>query len=198
MLTKNRDAILGTDCKLVTVDQLETFFHAATCGSLCVVPKIFLIDACRGNRKEKVYKSEPTGGMVTKNSSENLRSLTRAPSATDSRDFLIVYASTNGKVAYTDDNKGSQMTQMFVKLTNEADINTPFTKIIQAVKANLQQADSPQTVESIDRLPRDYYIKRYIYHTSLLIELLYRISDFTFLEIHQQKIFKHCTTKFAA
>ena len=198
MLTKNRDAILSTDCKLVTVDQLETFFHAANCRSLCGVPKIFLIDACRGNRKEKVYKSEPTGGMVTKNSSANLRSLTRAPYATDSGDFLIVYASTNGKVTYTDDNKGSQMTQMFVKLTNEADNDTPFTKIIQAVKANLQQADSPQTVESIDRLPRDYYIKRYIYHTSLLIELLYRISDFTFLEIHQQKIFKHCTTKFAA
>ena len=171
-LVKNRGAVLGTDGKTVSIHELETYFHAAKCHSLRGIPKIFMIDACRGNKTEKVLKSEPIGNMATKKSSASLSSLVSTKPVTDSVDFLIVYASTHGKVAYTD-SKGSQMTQAFVEVTSKADTNTTFTKIIQKVKARLQQTDSPQTVESVDRLTRDYYIRRYITAlNSLLIELL--------------------------
>lgn len=159
-LVKNVAAVTGTDGKLVTIHQLETFFHASKCRSLRGIPKMFLIDACRGNCAEKALNPEPTGSMATKRSSVSLNSFANIEPVTDSGDFLIVYASTYGNVAYIN-SEGSQMTQAFVEVTNKANSGTSFTKIIHKVNAKLQQSNSPQTVESWDRLPRDYFIKRY-------------------------------------
>lgn len=165
-LVNNKDAVLGTDGEAVEIHYLESFFHATNCPSLHGVPKIFLIDACRGGKKEKGFtpKLTQSGGITTKSSATSLTSLTNTTSGTDSGHFVIVYASTYGNVAYYARNRGSHLTQTFVRVTTEASPDKTFTKIIQEVKARIQRSvHGHQTVESVDRLTRDYFIKRYFY-----------------------------------
>lgn len=160
LANKNVAAVIGTDGKAVTIHQLKAFFHESKCRSLQGVPKIFLIDACHGRTNEQALNPEPRDWMATKASSGSLTSLPSKEPATNLGDFMTVYASSYGNVAYAD-SRGSQMTQAFVEATNRAGTDTPFMKIIQKVKAKLQQSDTPQTVESTDTLSRDYFIKRY-------------------------------------
>ena len=86
---------------------------ASNCPSLHEIPKIFLVDACRGNRQERVFHPKSTGSMATKSSDISLSRHASTESGTDSGHFVIVYASTHGNVAYTS-HRGSQLTQTFV------------------------------------------------------------------------------------
>ena len=159
-LVDNKDVIIGTDCKPVTIHQLKCYFHATNCHSLHGIPKIFIIDACRGGKREEAYNPQPTGGIDARISSVHLNNLASATPGTDSAHFMIIYASTHGNAAFTERNRGSKLTQTFVAVTNEADYDTPFAKIIQKTKAKIQETNPCQTVESVDTLTRDYLLKR--------------------------------------
>jgi hypothetical protein len=141
-----KEAVLGTDCTPVTIHQLQTLFDATSCPSLRGVPKIFLINA----QKSKKVSTEATGSAAT--------------------DFMIVQVQvhvrvpTQGKQASTesDHDQGSTCTlaQAFVEATKKADPSTPFTEIIQRVKAAIQESNSDQIVQLVDTLTCDYFIKR--------------------------------------
>ena len=159
-LVEEKEVIIGTDNKPVTVNDIESFFHASKCPSLCRVPKIFLIDACRGDRREGVYSSPFHDTMIQKSSFTQTH-CRRAVSTTDSSDILLLYAATRGYVSFTT-YRGSRLTQTFVEVTDQANPDKSFTQIIQEVKARIQKSDcGHQTVESVDRLTRDYFIKKY-------------------------------------
>ena len=160
-LVDNKEAVLGTDSETIEIHYLESFFHASNCPSLHGVPKIFLIDACRGSQQEKAFKPKLTGGTATKSSGTSLTHLSSAVPGTDSAHFAIVYASTYGNVAYTT-NRGSHLTQTFVRVTTEASPDRTFIEIIQEVKTRIQASNTRQTVEVVDRLNRPYYIKRFV------------------------------------
>ena len=158
----HRPAVLGTDGTPVVVNDLESFFYASKCKSLNGKPKIFLIDACRSSQEEKTFNPASTSGMITKESSTSLSHLERVEIRSDSVDFLIVYAATDGHVAFATD-KGSYLTQAFVKVTSKADETDSLQEIIRKVKVEVHDQDrtAHQTVESIDRLTHKYLIKRY-------------------------------------
>ena len=156
----NKSAVLGTDSEAVVVQDLERSFYASNCNSLHGKPKIFLIDACRGSQEEKTFNPVSTSGMTTKKSSTSLRRLDRVETRSDSADFLIVYAATDGHVAFTTD-KGGYLTQAFVEVTSKADKTDSLQEIIRKVRVKVQYRNAHQTVESIDRLTRRYLIKRY-------------------------------------
>ena len=50
-------AVYGTDCAQVQLHRLQEKFYTENCNSLAGVPKVFLIDACRGDKEEKRYHS---------------------------------------------------------------------------------------------------------------------------------------------
>ena len=154
-LSDNREAVLGTDDVSVPIHQLERLFHASNCRSLHEVPKIFLIDACRGNVREMAYSISGARTL----SANNIAQPARAEPVTDSMHFMIIFASTHGNVAYTT-NDGSHLTQTFVTVMNEAGPDTPFKLIIQEVRDRVQTFADHQTVETVERLTRDYFIKR--------------------------------------
>ena len=139
-------AILGTDGKPVTIHQLENLFCPKNCPSLCDVPKIFMIDAIQDSQEEKHFITKLTEGKK------------RLAYRTDMAQSTIIYASTYGRVALL---SGSQFTETLVKVIAEATPNTSFTQIIQEVKARIQRSNTCQTVEVVDKLTCDYFIKRY-------------------------------------
>ena len=159
-MVKEGQAIVGTDNKTVMMKDIESFFHATKCPTLHQVPKIFMIDACRGNQQERAY-SEPqfhdTSRLVPKSAGQNTHN--RRSAKLDTSNFLLVYASTHGHVAYSTE-RGSLLTQTFIEVTNEAADDKTITEIIREVKARVQE-HGQQTVESVDRLTHEYFMKRY-------------------------------------
>ena len=160
-IAKGNEVIMGTDSKPVTMNDIESSFHATKCPTLRKMPKIFLIDACRGNQQERAYsepQSHDTSSLLPKSAGQNPRN--RRVARLDTSNFLLVYASTHGHVAYTTE-RGSRLTQTFIEVTNEAADDKTITEIIREVKARVEE-HGQQTVESVDRLPREYFIKKYV------------------------------------
>ena len=171
-------AVFGTDGAQVQLDWLQEKFYTEKCNSLASVPKVFLIDACRGGKDEKRYHPPEQKSDLSK-------SKHGAMSITDSSDFLTVYASTRGNAAYTytckeSGKKGSYFTQTLAKVIKEAKENTEFTEIIREVRYRVQQeiihrekepiqgqqAVQAQTVQTHSTLMKPYYIIRFVFFDS--------------------------------
>ena len=177
---KEGDIVYGTDEGEVKVHKLQEMFYTEKCNSLAGVPKVFLIDACRGDKDEKGYdSSKQKADNGTSHSSGML-------SITDSSDFLTVYASTRGNAAYTytcekSGKSGSYFTQTLAKVIREAKENTDFTEIIREVRYRVQQeilhqekqlqqgqqAVQAQTVQAHSTLMKPYYIIRFVFFDSI-------------------------------
>ena len=155
----HQEADVGTDCKPVTIHELQTFFSAIACPSLCGVPKIFLIDAHQDSQQLQA-SIELTGSATT--------------------EFMIVHASIQRNEVSTDQDQDQDqdatctLAQAFVEATNEADPSTPFTEIIERVKATVQGSNPDQVVKTVDTLTCNYFIKRYLYLFTPSISSLFR------------------------
>ena len=171
------DVVYGTDGEEVELHKLQECFYSTRCPSLAGVPKVFLIDACRGKKEEEGHS------FLTKAGDDKKSSETRTY-ITDSSDFITVFASTRGNVAYYLD--GRFFTQTLVEVIEEADENTEFNEIIREVgfrvQQDLEQATKTkagqlipkeqaqavqtvktQTVQANSTLMRPYYIKRFVF-----------------------------------
>lgn len=62
--------LYGTDGKLVPVEEITELFSGNKCPSLTGKPKIFLLQACRGERKDKGVKYDMTDGRNQQNIAE--------------------------------------------------------------------------------------------------------------------------------
>ena len=144
------DVVYGTDGKKVEVDQLKELFYATNCPSLAGIPKIFLIDACRGSRNEGVYHSETKSATKSTNFSNTF---------TDSADFYTIFASTRGTTAGIDPVQGSLLTRNFVDIIREADRGKKFVEIMTSMKGRIHETKI-QTAEINSTFTKFYYIKR--------------------------------------
>ena len=167
------DVVYGTDIGEVKVHELQEYFHTTSCHrSLAGVPKVFLIDACRGGNSDKMYMHGVRGPPTT-----NYHSVI---GITDSANFMTVYASTPGHIAYMYPNdsgkSGSYFTQTLVEVIEEADENKEFNEIITEVRSRIQEKcmqqaiqegkaekAKGQTVQASSTLLRLYYIKRFVF-----------------------------------
>ena len=148
------DVVYGTDGGAVEVEQLKQMFHTTKCLSLAGVPKVFLIDACRGGNHEKVQQYCDTKSLIN-------GSCHNAKNKTDSSDFTTVYASTRGNVAWLNE-QGSYFTQTFVKVVIEADVKKELSDITRETSNRIQKLKVGQTVEAQTTFHKEYYIKRFV------------------------------------
>ena len=165
------DVVYGTDYSL-EVHTLQQMFYTTRCPSLAGVPKVFLIDACRGDTEEKGHSYR-----IPKTDREMKSSETRTY-ITDSSDFITVFASTHGNAAYVDEDGRSYFIQTLVEVIEEAieaDENTEFNEIIREVRFRIQQDTDEeeiqiqtQTVQTNSTLMRPYYIIRFVFLDSFL------------------------------
>ena len=144
------DVVYGTDGKKVEVHQLKELFYATNCPSLADIPKIFMIDACRGSRSERVYRPETKSATKSPN---------RGGSYTDSVDFYTIFASTRGTTAAIHPVQGSNLTKNFVEVIRGANHSKKFDELMTSVKRRIHRTKK-QTAEITSTLTKFYYIKR--------------------------------------
>lgn len=149
----NGVAVIGTDSEAVEVDQLESSFNDENSPSLQKVPKIFLIDACRGSRTESTFK--PRSHHI-KTSYRRLESKSEIQLRSTSSDFAIIFALTSGN---------GHFTQAFVKVITEAKATASLKHIVSKVISEVKSSDAKKAVEVkfAFNMTRKYFIKRYVH-----------------------------------
>lgn len=141
------DVVYGTDGQKVEVHQLKELFYATKCPSLAGIPKIFMIDACRGSRNEEVHDFQ------TKSATQGAN---RKGTVLSSADFYTIRAATDGTTAGIHPVQGSLLTRTFVDVVTKADPDKEIDQIMTDVRGNI----TTQTIETSSTLSKKYYIKR--------------------------------------
>ena len=85
----SKDGIYETDEETINIEAITSLFRRDECPSLEGKPKIFLIQACRGNQRDIVPVVSDSDPMVFSN-----------PSLPADADFLICFASSPGHQSY--------------------------------------------------------------------------------------------------
>ena len=85
----SKDGIYGTDDQIIKLEAITSLFRRDECPSLIGKPKMFLIQACRGNRQDRVAVESDSDPIVFSN-----------PSLPADADFLICFASAPGHQSY--------------------------------------------------------------------------------------------------
>ena len=91
-----KDGIFGTDEKVIKIEAITSLFRRHECPSLEGKPKIFLIQACRGPRQDRVPVESDSDPIPLSSSS--------LPADAD---FLICFASAPGHQSYRQAHLGS-------------------------------------------------------------------------------------------
>ena len=92
----SKDGIYGTDEEVINIEAITSLFRRDECRSLEGKPKIFLIQACRGNQRDRVPVESDSDPIVFSN-----------PSLPADADFLICFASAPGHECYRQASLGS-------------------------------------------------------------------------------------------
>ena len=85
----SKNGIYGTDEQIIKLEAITSLFRRDECPSLVGKPKIFLIQACRGNRQDRVPVESDSDPIVFSN-----------PSLPADADFLVCFASAPGHESY--------------------------------------------------------------------------------------------------
>lgn len=144
------DVVYGTDGATVKVQKLKKRFFATKCPSLAGIPKIFVIDACRGYEEErsKFFKSKFGPQPFTPDSMQ---------SVTDSADIMTVFASTRDNIAGYDDKIGSFFIHIFVLVLEKNAAQKNLIDMITIVQRQIQEL-KVQTPELTSTFTKHYYI----------------------------------------
>ena len=92
----SKDGIYGTDDEVINLEAITSLFRRDECPSLEGKPKIFLIQACRGNQRDRVLVESDSDPILFSN-----------PSLPADADFLICFASAPGHQSYRQASLGS-------------------------------------------------------------------------------------------
>ena len=122
--------VYGVDGDKAKLDDLKAPFKPEMCQSLKNKPKIFIVQACRGDGHQPSvpYHSQQAGAPESfpesdspESDSPDVRSLPASPSATvpNEADFLVAYATVPGYKAYRDRNTGSWFVTKFVEVMEQ-------------------------------------------------------------------------------
>uniref|UniRef100_A0A1X7T3M0 Caspase family p20 domain-containing protein n=1 Tax=Amphimedon queenslandica TaxID=400682 RepID=A0A1X7T3M0_AMPQE len=118
--------VYGTDEAEVKVQKLKENFYNTKChDSLVGKPKVFVIDACRGNNKERctLSKSKPGPSLPSK------PKIQTDVTVTDSADILTIFASTRGNTAdYDNEGLEKGMQSQIQKLGQTTEFESTLTK----------------------------------------------------------------------
>ncbi|KAL0611117.1 Caspase-14, partial [Plecturocebus cupreus] len=142
LMAHGREGLLkGEDGEMVKLENLFEALNNKNCQALRAKPKVYIIQACRGEHRDS---GEIVGGdeivMVTKDSPQTIPTYT---------DALHVYSTVEGYISYRHDQKGSCFIQILVDVFTKRkghilELLTEVTR--QMAEAELEQGGKPRKV----------------------------------------------------
>ena len=103
----NEHGIYGTDGKTIKTETILDYFSAEKCPGLAFKPKVFIFQACRGDKNDDGFS------VTTDAEGENMPNLIRIPNMSD---FLVTYPCVPGYTALRHEENGSIYIQNLVKV----------------------------------------------------------------------------------
>ncbi|VDM50072.1 unnamed protein product [Toxocara canis] len=163
--------LYGVDDQGVSVTELISLLNAKNCPSLAHKPKIFFLQACRGQRYDHGF---PCGGDATdglfdrffsctaSQTNGNVQSDQQIKSPIEA-DILVSYATTPGYVSWRNSMKGSWFVQsiceVFSKYAKNTDILSMLTMVNKRVAEAFESSSGAykQIPDHSSRLRRSFY-----------------------------------------
>lgn len=160
--------LYGTDGKLVPVEEITELFSGDKCPSLTGKPKIFLLQACRGERKDKGVKYDMTDGSDPQSVNEADMDDDETDSAYTGSlpaeaDFLLAYSTIPGYVSWRDQKDGSwfvsTLVNVFMEMAATEHLLDMLTEVNRRVAEDLISGKHKQVPEPVTRLRKRLYFR---------------------------------------
>ena len=128
----DKDVVYGTDGEVVFLETVRELFSNSSCRSLDGKPKVFFIQACRGDREEFVESDKPN--PTPRKSPLFSKRCEDANQVSHSRThFLEAYSTVDGFVSYRNKDSGSYyvkcLFEVFCKRVVHDDVATMLTEV---------------------------------------------------------------------
>ena len=173
----NEEGILGSDYQAIPVEDITAKFRGGdTCPQLATKPKLFFLQACRGDVDDKGYyvTNGPTSDNVYADSSHVEDMPVKLPSEAD---FLIAYSTTKGKIShrrFTDDRAyaaqhGKSLGSWFISClvqvlrdnSHKEDLMAMLTRVNKAMSEFYTNGGSKQISCQLNMLTRKVYFSNF-------------------------------------
>ncbi|XP_030637669.1 caspase 20, apoptosis-related cysteine peptidase [Chanos chanos] len=159
----NQDGIFGADGDLVRMENILDPFDASQCPGLANKPKLFFIQACRGNQHQDIAQVSSDGPE----DSEEIESDHQITTIAAKSDFLVAMATVNNHYSYRHFREGSWFiqslcTQLREGCPNEEDILSISVRVINEVserEAKLKGQTVKQTPEPRFTLRKKVFLR---------------------------------------
>ncbi|GMT16776.1 hypothetical protein PFISCL1PPCAC_8073, partial [Pristionchus fissidentatus] len=129
------DALFGVDDELVSTHRILSCFNSINAPNLAGKPKIILLQACRGERKDRGWDDTDSGRPLEFLSclrGEGSRMLTRRKSPAEA-DLIVAYATPPLHVSWRNSEKGSWFIQAFVEVVKKRAVDSDLLSILTLV-----------------------------------------------------------------
>ena len=163
----DKDLVYGTDGEVVLIETVRDLFSNSSCRSLDGKPKVFFIQACRGDRDEFVVSDGPNSAPQ-----KSLRLSEGAKPANQvshcRAHFLEAYSAVDGFYSYRNEESGSYFVQCLVEVFRERvahdDIDTMLIEVnrrLSQMQGRVRSGEGGKqvklTCEFINRLTKKLY-----------------------------------------
>ncbi|XP_035676235.1 caspase-3-like [Branchiostoma floridae] len=146
------EQVYGVD-GLVNIDRLSTYFKGENCQTLIGKPKLFVIQACQG---ERLMEGVTLASTSTTDSEVNVRPQSHTlPSGAD---FLYFYSVSQGYYSWRNIRRGSWLIQALCKVLREdgnsgLEIMQLFTKVNRQVATEFESLSPDETFNKKKQIP---------------------------------------------
>ena len=175
----DKNEIYTKDEKAINVNEIQDYFTPNNCPDLCSKPKIFIIQACRGQAKDQgqpdphaVKSFSPktlvlSATTISQDATLDLNKFDFTPSKTAMEkvatqvDYYIAHATVQGYISFRTKDKGSIFISTFCTVLRAAKFNRHFSDIMIEVRRRVLMKDMNehlQCSESTDRLRKQLFL----------------------------------------
>lgn len=161
-------AIYGTDETKVSVGDITSHFTGTNCPTLKGKPKVFILQACRGNKYDRGVELDSADGPGDINELDKIALVEdeidhceSAGSIPEEADFVFAYPTTSGHVSFRNQQHGSRYIRTLTKVMREQADREDFLSMLTEVNREVADEDINFHGENYKQMPAPTTTLRY-------------------------------------